>query len=588
MFKAIKHIFSCVREYKWFAIFTPVFMIGEVAMECSLPLIMSMLTDEIEAAEPNLLPYVLMLIGGAIISLACGIFGGFFAAKASVGLAKNLRFDIFKRIQTFSFENIDHFSTASLVTRLTTDIGMIQMAFQMIIRMVFRAPLMIIFAIIMAFITGGQMAWIFVIIAPLVMFSFILLMMLAMPKFRIVFHKYDKMNQNIQENVAAIRVVKSFVREDYEKAKFRTSAEELRDISTKAELIVAWNNPIMNLAIHTANMLIFTIGSKIAIETATLDGELINWGALSIGQMSALQTYGVQVLMSLMFVSMILVMLTMSLESIKRINDVLVEKSTITSPENPVYEVKDGSISFKNVNFKYSQTAEKNTLENINLEINSGDFIGIIGSTGSGKSTLVSLISRLYDVSDGEILVGGKNVKEYDLKTLRDSVSVVLQKNVLFSGSVADNLRWGDLNATEEDMDKACQIAQAKQFIDGYPEKYERHIEQGGTNVSGGQKQRLCIARAILKKPKILILDDSTSAVDTKTDRLIRAGLKNDIPQVTKIVIAQRISSIEDATKIIVMDDGKINAIGTHEELLANNLIYQEVYYTQTKKGAAQ
>ena len=592
MFKAIKHIFSCVREYKWYAIFTPLFMIGEVAMECALPFVMSMLTDEIQSVEPNVWPYVLLMVGGAILSLVCGIFGGFFAAKASVGLARNLRLDIYKKIQEFSFENIDHFSTASLVTRLTTDISTIQMAFQMVIRMVFRAPLMMIFSTVMAFITGGSMAWIFVVIAPLVMFGFIILMTLAMPKFRIVFHKYDKLNQSIQENVSAIRVVKSFVREDYENKKFRTASEELRDTSNKAELIVAWNNPIMNLAIHLANMLIFTIGSEIAIRTAeteVVEGKtVIKWGLLSVGQMSALQTYGVQILMSLMFVSMILVMLAMSLESIKRINDVLVEKSTIVSPENPLYEVKDGSITFKNVNFKYSKSAQKNALENINLEINSGDFIGIIGSTGSGKTSLVNLISRLYDVTEGEILVGGKNVKEYDLKTLRDAVSVVLQKNVLFSGTVADNLRWGDLNATVEDMDRACEIAQAKQFIDGYPERYERHIEQGGTNVSGGQKQRLCIARAILKKPKILILDDSTSAVDTKTDRLIRAGLRNDIPDVTKIVIAQRISSIEDATKIIVMDDGKINAIGTHEELLANNTIYQEVYYTQTKKGATE
>ena len=614
----IKLILKSLRQYKIYAILTPLCMVLEAALECVLPFVMSMFVDTIEYAttaadvneaftkvvpytNPNLhftinvslLGLILTLVGMALLSLTCGILGGVFGSKASVGLASNLRSDMYKKIESFSFANIDKFSSSSLVTRMTTDIGNVQMAFMMCIRMVVRAPLMMIFSACMAFIAGGQLAWVFVVLLPVVGLLLFLIIRGAMGIFRRVFKRYDKLNESIQENVSGMRVVKSYVREEYEKKKFNRASDNMTGDFVKAEKIVALNNPVMNTAIHLSNVLIIGIGASIIASDIT-DGrttydavtESINWGGrLTIGQMSSLLTYGIQILMSLMFVSMIMVMLVLSIEAIRRIGEVLEEEPTIKNPKNPIYEVNNGEVIFNNVNFKYAKKAEKNTLENINLHIKSGQFIGVLGSTGSGKTTLVNLISRLYDITEGELLVAGHNVKDYDLNTLRDSVSVVLQKNFLFSGTIADNLRWGNLNATDEQLVEACKIAQAEEFIDTFPDKYNTRIEQGGANVSGGQKQRLCIARALLKNPKILILDDSTSAVDTKTDRLIRGGLKNDLPETTKIVIAQRISSIEDADQIIIMEDGHIDAVGTHQELLKNNHIYQEIYYTQNNKG---
>ena len=607
MLKRIKLIFSSVRQYKKYAIITPLFMIGEALLECILPFIMSMLVDTIRTHSATLqgfsslteeLPYVnvtlnismnvsvlgiiLVLLTMSLFSLTFGILGGRTAARASVGFATNLREDMFKKIETFSFANIDKFSSSSLLTRLTTDINNVQMAFQLTIRLVFRAPLMMVFSAVMAFISGGALAWLFVILIPLIAFGFILIIINAMKIFRKVFKKYDVLNESVEENVSGIRVVKSFVREDYEKEKFANASDYLANNFIKAEKIVALNNPILNTAIHLANITIMGVGALLIFKTETVDGFAY---PLTIGQMSSLISYGIQILMSLLFVSMIMVMLVMSFESVIRISEVLEEEPSIKDNDNPIYEIKDGSVEFKNVNFKYSENAEKYTLENINLKIKSGQFIGILGSTGSGKTSLVNLISRLYDVSEGEVLVGGINVKEYDLVSLRDAVSVVLQKNVLFSGTISENLRWGKEDATDEEIIWAAKIAQADSFVSSFENGYDKHIEQGGANVSGGQKQRLCIARAILKHPKILILDDSTSAVDTKTDRLIRKGLREDIPNTTKIVIAQRISSVEDADQIIIMNDGKIDAIGNHESLLKNNAIYQEIYYTQNKVG---
>ena len=582
MIKKIKLILKSVREYKKQAILTPIFMVGEVAMECAIPYVMSLFLDKIEEMGMSiqfnvLLPYIIGLVAMAMASLLFGVFGGRTAAVASTGLARNLRSDLYKKLQSFSFENIDKFSNSSLVTRMTTDVTNAQQSFQMCIRIVVRAPLMLIFSVVMAFINGGNMAWIFIGIVPVVALGLIFIMKLAMPVFQRVFKRYDALNESVQENVSAIRVVKSFVREDYEQKKFNTASDNITKEFIKAEKILSFTSPIMNFSIHLSNVLVCAIGAKVIYDS--------NKTALTIPQLSSLLTYGVQILMSLMMISMIIVMLAMSLESIRRIAEVLEEEPTIKNPENPIHELDDGSIIFKNVNFKYKEKAEKYTLSNINLDIKSGQFIGIIGSTGSGKSTLVNLISRLYDTKEGEIIVGGHDVKEYDLDSLRNNVAVVLQKNVLFSGTIEDNLRWGDENASLDEIIKASKIAQADEFVSTFKDGYKTYIEQGGTNVSGGQKQRLCIARAILKKPKILILDDSTSAVDTKTDKLIRMGLRNEIPNTTKIVIAQRISSIEDADQIIVLDDGHIDQIGTHEELLKTNAIYQEVYNTQTKNG---
>lgn len=616
MLKKIKRVFGSVRQYKKYAIITPLFMIGEAAIECVLPFIMSILIDGAEKVtnwnliyEPllntkmgfkaSLLAIVLTLVIGAFLSLFFGIMGGRTAAKASVGLSANLRSDLYKKIQSFSFANIDKFSTSSLVTRMTTDVQSVTMAFQMCIRIVVRAPLMMIFSSIMAVVAGGPMALIFLSLVVVVAIGMVLILKAATGIFRKVFKRYDTLNQSVQENISGIRVVKSYVREDFEKEKFNTASNNMTKDFIKAEKIVALNTPVLNTAIHISNILVMGVGAYIICNSVNLSESTVTevdgvkvysimYTQLTIGQLSSLLTYGIQILMSVLMISMIMVMLSMSLEGVNRIYEVLVEEPTIKDCDNPIMEVKDGSVDFTNVSFKYSEKASKNTLENINIHIKSGQFIGILGSTGSGKTSLINLISRLYDINEGELLVAGEKVDQYDLKALRDSVAVVLQKNVLFTGTIADNLRWGNKEASDDELVAACKIAQADGFINTFPDGYNTKLTQGGTNVSGGQKQRLCIARAILKKPKVLILDDSTSAVDTKTDKLIRKGLKEDIPETTKIVIAQRISSIEDADQIIVMNDGKIDAIGTHDELLANNKIYQEVYYTQNRVGGDQ
>lgn len=608
MWKKIKLILQSVRENKRYALITPLFMVGEALLECIMPFTMSMLIDSVGGAvkegidfnfvskimynnenlnwhfNVTILGLILTLLGIVICSIICGILGGKYAAKASVGLATNLRSDIYKKIQSFSFSNIDKFSSSSLVTRTTTDINQIQMAFQMCIRIVVRAPLMMIFSAIMAFVTGGIMACIFVVLVPIVAFGLYLIGKNAMSIFIRVFKRYDALNQSVQENVSGIRVVKSYVREEFEKSKFNTASDSMKFDFVKAEKIVALNNPLINTTVHCSNLLVLGFGSLIYFKSHTGVYKF----SIEIGQISALLTYGIQILMNIMMISMILVMLVMSLESVKRVSEVLMEEPTIVNPANPIYEVKNGDVEFKNVNFKYKETADKCALSNINLTIKSGEFIGILGSTGSGKTSLVNLISRLYDVTEGSVTVGDHDVREYDLKTLRDNVAVVLQKNVLFSGTIESNLKWGDENATVEEMTRACEIAQCMDSVNSKASGFQSPVEQGGANFSGGQKQRLCIARAILKKPKIMILDDSTSAVDTRTDRLIRKGLKEDLPNMTKIVIAQRISSIEDADKIIILDNGTINAIGTHDELLKSNKIYQEVYYSQNKVGGNQ
>lgn len=618
MFKKIRLILSSVRQYKVYAIVTPIFMIGEALIECLLPALMSLFLNATESvhsvadmADMSLIPtafgfsismnlLIIALVVGSFLSLFFGIMGGRFAAKASVGLATNLRSDLYKKIQTFSFANIDKFQTSSLVTRLTTDVQNVSMAFQMCIRIVVRAPLMMIFSAVMAFISGGQIALVFIGLVFVVAICMVLIILAAMKIFTKVFKRYDKLNESIQENVSGMRVVKSYVREDFEKEKFNTASTSMSNEFIKAEKIVALNNPVMNTSIHLSNIIVVGLGTYLIVKsynptnsTVLPDGTVsLAFDGLSISDLSSLLTYGIMILTSVLMVSIIMVMLSMSLEAVRRIGEVMEEEPTIKNPDNPIYEVADGSVDFDNVNFKYFQSAEKNTLENINIHIKSGQFIGILGSTGSGKTSLVNLISRLYDISPNEqeleqygLKVGGIDVKNYDLTVLRDSVAVVLQKNVLFTGTIADNLRWGNKNATDEELVEACKIACADEFIQTFPDGYNTMLSQGGTNVSGGQKQRLCIARAILKKPKILILDDSTSAVDTKTDRLIRKALKEDIPSTTKIVIAQRISSIEDADQIIIMDNGKIDAIGTHDYLLKTNKIYQEVFYTQNRVG---
>ena len=592
MFKLFKKVFKSVREYKIFAIITPLFMIGEAAVECALPFVMSLFVDSIENATSlsTLLPYIIAIIAMAIVSITCGILAGRFASIASCGFAKNLRNDLYQKVESFSFENIDHFHASSLVTRMTTDVNNAQQSFAMVIRIVIRAPLMLLFSAVMAFVTGGSMAFIFVVAIPAIGLIFFILARLAMGIFRRVFKRYDALNESVQENVAGMRVVKSFVREEYEDNKFSTASNNLSKDFIKAEKIVALMTPLMNTSIHVVYLLTMYFASTIIFKTAsaTIDSEgnvTYIWGDLSLGQMSALLTYGIQILMSIMMISMIVTMLVMSIESVRRIGEVLDEEPTIVDPENPLEEVKDGSVVFNNVSFKYKREAENYSVSGLNINIKSGQFIGIIGSTGSGKSTLVNLISRLYDTSEGEVIVSGHNVKEYGLKALRDSVAMVLQKNFLFSGTIRSNMQWGNKEATDEEILEAIRIAQIPDVINHYKEGLDHVVEQGGANFSGGQKQRLCIARAIVKKPKILILDDSTSAVDTKTDKLIRKALKNDLPEMTKIVIAQRISSIEEADQIIVLDNGKINAIGTHEQLLKNNDIYKEVYISQTQKG---
>ena len=519
---------------------------------------------------PVIITVCIILICLAGLSLMFGALAGVHCSRASCGFAKNLRDAMFNKTQEFSFENIDKFSTSSLVTRLTTDVTNVQQSFMMIIRTAIRSPFMFIFSIVMAFTVGGKMAWIFVIVVPILLFTLIMVARGAMPIFKKVFKKYDTLNGSIQENVAGMRVVKSFVREEHESKKVNRASDDVRADFTRAEKILALNSPVMQLCMYSLMVGILFFGSRILISSG---GE-----AFEIGNFSTLLTYGMQMLMSLMMISMIFVMLTMSAESMRRICEVLDEDSTIKNPENPIYTVENGDIEFKDVSFKYAKRAEKNALSSINLKIESGQTVGIIGGTGSAKSTLISLIPRLYDTTKGEVLVGGVNVRDYDIVTLRDAVSVVLQKNVLFSGTIKENLRWGNENATDEEMKHACTLACADEFIEKFPDKYDTYIEQGGSNVSGGQKQRLCIARALLKKPKILILDDSTSAVDTRTDALIRRAMREEIPDTTKIIIAQRISSVENADVIIILDDGKINAVGNHESLLKDNDIYREIY----------
>lgn len=573
----IKKLLRSLREYKSAAIMTPIFISLEVVMECIIPMVIANLINEIQSGcEFGVIAgYGGILVLMAAVSLTFGTLAGRTCAKASCGFAKNLRHDIFYRVQGFSFENIDRFSTSSLVTRLTTDVTNVQMAFMMMIRMAVRSPFMLIFSFTMAFIMGGKMAWIFVILLPLMGFGLFLIIKNAMPLFKKVFKKYDKLNESIQENVKAMRVVKSFVREDYEQEKFAYAAEDVCRDFTKAEKILAFNGPLMQFCLYTVMIFVLSFGSYTVISSMGLD--------LQVGQLSALLTYSFQILNSLMMLSMIFVMLTMSAESARRIVEVMDEESTLHSPENAIHEVKDGSIDFENVSFRYSAKSEKPALSNIDLHIRSGETIGIIGGTGSSKSSLIQLISRLYDTSEGVVKVGGADVKSYDLDSLRNQVAVVLQKNVLFSGTIKENLRWGNKEATDEEMIEACKIACADEFVSAFPDGYDTYIEQGGTNVSGGQKQRLCIARALLKKPKILILDDSTSAVDTKTDAIIRSGFKKYMPETTKIIIAQRTSSVQDADRIIIMDGGRINAVGTHEELLKSNDIYREVYTSQNK-----
>ena len=598
----IKTLGKSVREYKKPSFLAPAFVMLETVIECLIPWIMTLLLGVLEiasgkATNPDafLVKLLDFLTGGAenpsylllilefgaafmvlaTISLLCGIKAGKYTAVASSGFAKNLRKDMYYKIQDFSFSNIDKFSTSSLVTRLTTDITNVEMSYMMIIRTAVRAPFMLIVAMIMSFTINAKMALIFVCVAPLLALGLTLIMVKAIPFFHRIFKKYDALNQSVEENVRGIRVVKSYVREDFEKDKFRKASDEVRHNFTKAEKLIALNTPLMNFCVYSGIILIFVIGSFIIIES---ENTLLQWTELQ-----SFMAYSFQILMSLMMLSMIMVMIIMSIASAKRISEVLHEESSIVSPENAITEVKDGSISFENVAFKYNKAADRCAVENISFEIKSGETVGIIGATGSGKTTMVSLIPRLYDVSSGSVKVAGEDVRKYDLDALRNSVAFVLQKNVLFSGTIKENLKWGNKDATDEEIIEAARLSQAHEFILARPEGYDTVIEQGGANVSGGQKQRLCIARALLKNPKILILDDSTSAVDTHTDALIRQGLKKYIPETTKIIIAQRIASVQDADKIIILENGTVSAIGTHDELLKNNKIYQELYYSQNK-----
>lgn len=576
----IKRLSGCIREYKMPSLLSPLFVAFEVIVECIIPFIVAKLVTGISNGSglDVILKYGFILILLAMVSLLFGALSGAFCAVASSGFAKNLRHDLFYKVQDFSFSNIDSFSMSSLVTRLTTDITNVQTAYMMIIRIAIRSPLMFVFSLVMAFIMCPQLSTIFVALIPILAFGLYMIIRRAMPLFNSVFKKYDKLNNSVQENIKGIRVVKSFVREDYERKKFANSANDVCNDFTKAEKLVALNSPLMQFTMYAAMTLVSLLGAKLIVSSGG--------AVMDVGELSSLLTYGMQILSSLMMLSMIFVMIVISYASMQRIDEVLSTNSTITNCSDPLFEVKDGGVDFEHVSFKYHKGAEKNALSDINFHISSGETIGIIGGTGSSKSTLIQLISRLYDTTEGTVKVGGVDVKKYDIHTLRNAVSVVLQKNVLFSGSIKDNLRWGDMNATDEDIVRVCKLAQADEFISTFPDGYDTHIEQGGSNVSGGQKQRLCIARALLKKPKILILDDSTSAVDTKTDALIRGAFKTEIPNTTKFIIAQRIASVQDADRIIVMDDGKINAIGTHEELLKNNTIYKEVYYSQNRKEA--
>lgn len=570
----IRKLSSYIGEFKKNSIITPIFMVLECICEVIIPLLMAMIIDN--GLNNSDMGYVakigILMLVVAMLSLVCGALGAKFAANASAGYARNLRRAMFENIQDFSFENIDKYSTAGLVTRLTTDITNVQNAYQMILRMLVRAPIMLISAMVMSVLINPSLSLVFfgaVIFLGLIL---ALIIKVAFPRFTAVFKKYDALNASVQENLTGIRTVKSAVREDFEINKFKKASGDVKNNFIFAEKLIVLNAPVMQITMYTCILLLSWLGAKMIVSNT-----------MTTGQLMSFFTYSTQILMSLMMLSMVFVMITMAKSSAERILEVLDEESTIKNPKNPIKEVKDGSISFENVDFSYANDKNKLNLENVNLEIKSGETIGIIGGTGSAKSTLVQLIPRLYDVTSGSIKVGGVDVRDYDIDTLRNEVSMVLQKNVLFSGTIKENLRWGDKNATDEELVDACKKACADEFIQTFPDGYDTYIEQGGTNVSGGQKQRLCIARALLKKPKILILDDSTSAVDTKTDATIRAALQNDIASTTKIIIAQRISSIEASDKIIVLDDGKIDAIGTHDELKVNNAIYREVYESQVK-----
>lgn len=571
----LKTLGAQIKQYKGASIVTPVFMVGEVIMETIIPLLMASIIDDgvgVEGGNLNHIYFIgAMMVLAALLSLAFGIGGGVFGAKASTGFARNLRQAMYENIQTFSFSNIDKFSTSGLVTRLTTDVTNIQNAYQMILRMCMRAPFSLLFAMIMSFYISPRLASVYLIAVVILGIILGIIVTNATKHFSQAFPKYDDLNESVQENVSAIRVVKAYVREEHENEKFKKASGNIYKIFCKAEGIVAWNSPVMSITVYTCIILISWIGAHMIVQDS-----------LSTGQLMSLLTYCMNILMNLMMLSMIFVMMTMSAASARRICEVLSEKADLSNPDEPVMEVKDGSISFRKVSFSYKKDAETPVLKDINLEIKSGETIGIIGGTGSAKSSLVNLISRLYDVTDGELLVGGVDVRNYDMEVLRNQVAVVLQNNVLFSGTILENLRWGDREATEEECMRACRLACADEFIQKMPEGYNTFIEQGGTNVSGGQKQRLCIARALLKKPKILILDDSTSAVDTATDAKIRRAFAEEIPGTTKLIIAQRVSSVEHADRIIVMHEGQIDGFGTHEELLAGNEIYRDVYESQT------
>jgi len=579
MIEMLKTLGKSVREYKKSALITPVFVTVEVILEVIIPLLMADLIDKgIYTGQMNVILKIgLQLVLASILSLAFGCLSGITASKASAGFAKNLRQDLYYKVQEYSFANIDKFSTASIITRLTTDVSNVQMAFQMLTRIVVRTPLMLVFSLIMAFKINSQLSLIFLALIPVVGLALGLISTKAHPIFKRVFDKYDNLNNVVEENVRGIRVVKSYVLEEHEIDKFEKSSEEIYNDFVKAEKLIALNSPVMQIAAYAAMLLISWFGAKLIVSTGMTE--------FTTGELTSLITYTMQILISLMMITMLLVMSTMAVTSANRIFEILKEEVDLKNPKKPIKEVKDGSIEFKNVSFSYVNKKDKECLKNINIKIKSGETIGIIGGTGVGKSTFVNLIPRLYNATEGEVKVGDVNVKKYDIETLRNEVAMVLQKNVLFSGTIKENLKWGKEDATDEEIKRVCKLAQADEFIQSFPDKYDTYIEQGGTNVSGGQKQRLCIARALLKKPKILILDDSTSAVDTKTDKLIRKAFKEEIPNTTKIIIAQRIASVEDADKIIVFENGEINGFGTHEELLKTNAIYKEVFESQVKGG---
>lgn len=579
--KMIKTLLESIREYKKASVLTPVFVAGEVLLECILPFVMAELIDDLSGNSMNpILQYGVVLLVLAMLSLVCGFMSARYAATASAGFARNLRHDMFYRIESFSFADVDRFSSSSLVTRLTTDITNVQNAYQMIIRIAVRTPLMMLFSIIMSFTINVRMALIFLIMVPILAVVIFGINIYVLPLFNKIFKKYDAMNEQVEENVSGIRVVKAFVREDYAQNQFENASEDVRKDFTRAEKILAWNTPVMNACMYVAMLLVSFFGARLIITSGGTQ--------FTTGELSSLITYGIQILIAIMMLSMVFVMISMAEESARRIVEVLDYRPTLVSPENGRKDVPDGRVDFDHVSFKYSERSKKYALSDIDLHIKSGESVGIIGSTGSSKSTLIQLIPRLYDATEGTVEVGGTDVRDYDLESLRDAVAVVLQKNVLFSGTINDNMRWGNPDASDEEIRRVCKLAQADEFVQQMPKKYETWIDQGGTNVSGGQKQRLCIARALLKKPKILIMDDSTSAVDTKTDALIRKAFKEEIPETTRIIIAQRISSVQDCDVILVMDGGKIVEQGSHDELLKKNGIYKEIYDSQTRKPLAQ